>query len=286
MRSLKKIFYQSHDKTERTFLDMLIKTHTDSIVVLHEGKIVYEKYFNGQEPDTPHIQFSITKSLLSLIVNHLIQNEVINPEKRICEYIPELKDSAYGDARILEVLDMTVGIKFNEEYGNLESDITKHWIAASYLSQPTDYNHPKTIRSFLTRIQQEGEHNQVLHYVSANSEVLSWLVENATQLAGCKKNVNELFVELIWSKIGTEHDAFIIKDSAGDASWAAGFTATAKDMARVGQMILNNGLVGDEQLISSKIFDFICQRDKRPQFVASGLEFERLVLYQSVLVDP
>lgn len=271
-QELEMIMYQSHDKTERTFLDMLVKTHTDSIVILHEGSIIYEKYFNGQEADTPHIQFSITKSLLSLIVNKLIHDGVINPEMHVSEYIPELKDSAFGDARVIEVLDMTTATKFNEEYGNLDSDITKHWIAASYLTQPTDYNHPKTMRTFLTGIQKEGEHNQVLHYVSANSEVLSWVVEKATQFNGCKKTVNEFFVELIWSKIGAEHNACIIKDSAGDSSWAAGFTATTRDMARVGEMILNKGRVGDEQLISSKVFEDMCKRDLRVQFIACNLE--------------
>lgn len=267
---LEKIPYQSNDKTERTFMDMLIKTHTDSIIVVHQDKIVYEKYFNGQDPDIPHIQFSLTKSLIGIIVTQLIYDKVINPTASIGEYIPDLKDSGFADASVTEILDMTTGLKYNEEYANPNSDVAIHLIAASYMDQPVDYSREKTIRTFLTTIKKEREHNQVFQYVSANTEVLSWLVENATQLTGCKKTVNELFVERIWSKLGTEQNAFIIKDSADDSSWAGGFTAITRDMARVGQMILNNGKIGEEQLISQEVFEFMRQRDMRPQFAVSG----------------
>lgn len=269
---LEKVPYLSHDKIARTFEEMLIKTHTDGILILREGQTVYEKYFNGQASDVPHIQFSVTKSLIGIIVAELIQEGIINPEKCIGEYIPELINSGFGDARVIEVLDMTTELKYLEEYTNPDAEVVRHMVAATYLNPPTGYKQEETLRQFLPSIKKGGKHDQAFHYVSANTEVLSWLVENATQLAGNKKTVKELFAELIWTKLGAEQDAFIIKDKVGDTTWAGGFTATTRDMARIGQMILNKGKVGDKQLISPKTFEFICARDRRPHFAASGLE--------------
>jgi len=267
---IEKISYRGHGEVNRTFLDMLLKTHTDGIVILQHGKLVYERYFDGQDPDTPHIQFSNTKSLTGIIVAQLIQEEIINPNLCISNYIPELEGTAFADARVTDVLDMTTGIQFTEEYADPNSEMVRHFVAASFISEPPGYQGEKTIREFLKTLKKDGNHNETFHYVSANTEVLSWLVEKATELSGNKKTVSELFHELIWSKLGTEHDALMIKDRAGDATWCGGFTATTRDMTRIGQMILDNGKFENEQLISPQAFEFMRQRDTRQQFIASG----------------
>jgi hypothetical protein len=205
-----------------------------------------------------------------MITAELIVNGTIDPEKQIEKYIPELAGSAFADARVIEVLDMTAGIKYHEEYDSPEADVRKHLIAAGYLSPPPGYSAAKTLRTFLPTIKKGGEtHHRAFHYVSANTEVLSWLVEKATELKGEKKTVNQLFHEKIWSKIGTEQDAYILKDSVGKPSWCGGFTATTRDMARVGQMILNRGRGENGQLLSPQTFEFMESRDLRAQYALS-----------------
>jgi CubicO group peptidase (beta-lactamase class C family) len=260
------LHYQSDDGTQKTFLDALKMTNTDSIVVAFNGNIVYERYFNSHA-SSKHIQFSVTKSVLALIVMHLIQTGVIDSEKLVRDYVPELEGSAFAGASIVDVLDMTTAIRYNEDYANPESDIARHLKAAGYISIPKNYTHPTTQREFLKSLKKEGEHGRAFHYVSANSEVLAWLVEKATG-----KTVNELFYELIWSKIGAEQDAYIIKDAAGVASWGGGLCATTRDMAKIGQLILENGKLDSKQLLSATVFSSMKQRDRREQFVASQLE--------------
>lgn len=258
------VSYKSHDGTNKPFGYMLTQTHTDGIVALHNGEIFYENYFDGQDANTPHLQFSVTKSLIGSLVAQLIVEGLIDPEKLIKDYIPELTESAFGDARVIEVLDMTTALKYSEEYADPESDVRKHMAAAGYLPQPADFPYPKTLRTFLATIKKEGEHYQLFRYVSANTEVLSWLIERAA-----KCPVNEIFADRIWSKIGPEHDAVIIADSAGVASWGGGFAATTRDMARIGLMMLRQGRAEQEQLLSPESFAFMRNRDTRAHYVKS-----------------
>lgn len=269
---IEEIKYIDCNGDQQPFSNMLEKVHADSIVILKDGRIAYEKYFNGNTQDSRHILFSVSKSLMALVVTKLIHEKIIDPEKLIGEYIPELKDSGFGDARVIEVLDMTTGLKFNEDYTDKHSEMSVHFISGGYNTPPEGYKGAETLRVFLPTIQKDGDHHSTFHYVSVNSEVLSWLVEKATEKAGKKRTVNELFEEDVWSKIGAEHDAFIIVDKAHDATWSGGLNVTIRDMARLGQMILNRGKVGNEQLLPTAVFDFMCNRDMRAHFLASGQE--------------
>lgn len=268
---IENVSYQGHDGVVRTFYDMLIKTGTDAIIVLHEGKILYEKYFNGHQSDDLHLEFSVTKSVVGTIVSHLIFKKILNPDALVSEYIPELKETAFGDAQVIDILDMTTGIHYNEEYTNPESEIRRQMISYSFLHQPDDYPFEKTARTFLKSLKKEGEHGKTFHYVSANTDILSWLVENATQMAGHMQTVNELVTELVWSKLGTESDAIIMKDSVNVPTWAGGLNATSRDMARFGLMILNQGKANNQRLFAPEVFEIMRQRDRRPHFERSSV---------------
>jgi CubicO group peptidase (beta-lactamase class C family) len=158
---------------------------------------------------------------------------------------------------------------YNEIYADPESHVGIHLRAAGYITIPPGFKHPTTHRGFLTTIKKgDGEHGQVFRYMSANTEVLAWIVEKVSS-----RSMNDLFLELIWSQIGAEENAYIIRDAAGISSWAGGFSATTRDMAKIGQMIVEKGKFAGEQLISPKIFESILQRDRRQHFLASKIEF-------------
>lgn len=270
--TIEQVTYKDWNGQEKPFKHMLETTQTDAIVILRDGEIIHENYFNGQTPDSRHILFSATKSLTGLVVAQLIHEGVIDPEKQIKDYVPELETSAFGDARVIDLLDMTTGLKFNEDYSDPNSEMAIHFISGGFVTPPPGYDGPRSVRAFLPNIQKEGNHNEAFHYVSVNTETLAWVVERAMEQTGKKTTLKELFEERIWSRIGAEQDAFITKDSAGDHSWAGGLNATIRDFARIGQMILNRGKVGDEQLISPEVFDFMRNRNMRDHFIASGQE--------------
>jgi len=92
------------------------QTQTDVLVVLHRGKLVYEHYANGMTPATPHILMSVSKSVLGLIAGIAVACGELDPEAQVTDYVPEVATTAYKGARVRNLLDMRVGIEFDEDY--------------------------------------------------------------------------------------------------------------------------------------------------------------------------
>jgi CubicO group peptidase (beta-lactamase class C family) len=96
------------------FTEALAPTYTDGIIVLRRGKIVLERYFAEGAAQRPHVAFSVTKSFVGTLAAMLAAEGKLDPEAAVTKYVPELKDSAYGDATVRQVMDMTIGVKFRK----------------------------------------------------------------------------------------------------------------------------------------------------------------------------
>src|SRR4051812_44284569 len=94
----------------------LEQTDTDSMVVLHKGKIAYEFYRPGIRPELPHILMSVSKSVLGLITGILLRKNLLDLAAPVTDYIPEVRNSAYAGATLRNLLDMRVGVLFDEDY--------------------------------------------------------------------------------------------------------------------------------------------------------------------------
>ena len=108
-----------------TLAAVLRDTQTDGLVALHRGVIVYEAYFNGLTPETPHMWQSVSKSLVSCVVGNLVADGRIDLDGRLSGYVSELDGSAYGDAVVRHLLDMQVGIDYSEDYADPDSDVNE-----------------------------------------------------------------------------------------------------------------------------------------------------------------
>ncbi|HVI89939.1 MAG TPA: serine hydrolase, partial [Dongiaceae bacterium] len=106
--------------------EMLAVSDTDGLLVLKSGKIVSERYFNGLTPETPHIIFSVSKSFTGSLAGVLVAQGKLDPEAPVTTYIPEAAGSAYGDATVRHVLDMTVSIDFVEDYLNKDGAFARY----------------------------------------------------------------------------------------------------------------------------------------------------------------
>ena len=93
-------------------------------VVLHGGDVAYEKYFNDQTPGTQHLMFSVTKSFTGTMMLMLMEQGRIDAESLVAEYLPELKNTAFGDATVQQILDMTNSINYVEDYYQPDAHIT------------------------------------------------------------------------------------------------------------------------------------------------------------------
>ena len=225
------------DGSAGTVGEALADTFTDAYVVLQDGELVTDWYGPLGAPDRPHALMSVSKSVLGCVAAVLIDRGQLDPDREITSYVPELAASGYAGALVRHVLDMRSGVRFVEEYANPHSDIRRldEWIGW----QPGQ-GEPCGLYPFLATLQAEAPHGSRFLYRSAESDVLGWVCERA---AG--RPVAALMSELIWAPMGAGHDAVLLHDGLGTAVHDGGLCATARDVARFGQMLLDGGRVPD-----------------------------------------
>ena len=227
------------DRSAGTVGEVLADTFTDAYLVLQDGELVTEWYGPQGAPDRAHALMSVSKSVLGCVAAVLIDRGQLDPDGEITGYVPELAASGYAGASVRHVLDMRSGVRFLEEYANPHADIRRldEWIGWQPGGPESE---PRGLYRFLTTLPAEAPHGARFLYRSAESDVLGWVCERA---AG--RPVAGLMAELIWAPMGAEHDADLLHDGLGAAVHDGGLCATARDVARFGQMLLDGGVVPD-----------------------------------------
>jgi CubicO group peptidase (beta-lactamase class C family) len=226
------------DGSPGTVGEVFSHTFTDAYVVLHDGELVTEWYGPQGAPDRPHALMSVTKSVLGCVAAVLIDSGQLDAGRLITDYIPELAESGYAGALVRHVLDMRSGVRFLEDYANPRSDVRAldEWIGW----RPDRHSEPRGLYPFLATLRAEAPHGSRFLYRSAESDVLGWVCERA---AG--EPMARLISALVWAPTGAEHDADLLHDGLGTAVHDGGLCATARDVARFGQMLLDGGTVPD-----------------------------------------
>lgn len=222
----------------------LLESYTDGIIVLHHGKVIYERYFDGFKDYNRHSLMSVTKSLTGTLALDLVHRGLLDETLPVSHYIPELKDSGFGDARVRDVLNMTTGIDFDEDYANPNSEIWRFSAAGNPLPKPAGYTGPVGFFEYLPTVTKSGPHGQAFGYKTANTEVLGWLVSRVTGMS-----VADYLEEHIWSKLGVEHDALFQIDEKGTPFAGGGLNTSLRDLARFGELLRNGGNIAGEQLL-------------------------------------
>ncbi|MDJ0841931.1 MAG: serine hydrolase [Acidobacteriota bacterium] len=238
---------------------------TDGIVVLHRGRIVYERYAGALTPAGRHAAMSMTKSFVGLLGEMSIHEGKLDEKKLVREYIPELAASAFGDATVRQVLDMTTGLVFSEDYSDPNAGIWMHAAAGNPLPKPKDYQGPRTYYQFLKTVKKQGRHGVDFGYKTINTDVLGWLIARVTG-----KPITEVLSQRIWSRLGMEQDAFISVDSIGTPFAGGGLSAGLRDLARFGQMMLEGGRYAGEQIVPATVIDKIREGGSKEAFKAAG----------------
>ena len=223
------------------------ETDTDGIVILHRGKVILERYGNGMAGNTPHILMSVSKSLTAIVAGILVEQRRLDPEQEVVAIVPELKGSAYSDARVRDVLDMRVGIEFDEDYLATSGPIIEYRKSANW--NPLDPGErPGDLRTYLAGLKKRnGPDGGPFHYVSTNTDVLGWIMERATG-----SRFADLLSTLLWKPMGAQCPAYITVDRLGAPRCAGGICATTMDLARMGQLIVQDGRRGDTPIIPTR----------------------------------
>lgn len=217
----------------------LAATATDAIVVLHDGAIACEAYFNGNAAHTPHILMSATKSAVGLIAGILSARGELDLDAEVARYVPEVAGTLYRGATVRQLIDMRTSIELDEA-GHARYATAANW----------DEVAPGAalgLHEFLATLPPPPPghaHGGAFRYVSVNTDLLGWVMERATG-----KRFAELASNLLWRRMGAADAAFITVDRDGAPRCTGGLCATARDFARLGQLVLDGGARDGEEIV-------------------------------------
>jgi len=250
--------------------DWLVESHTDGLIVLADGTIVFEWYDNNLTPMTPHIVFSVTKSVTALVAGILADRRLLDPDAPVLRYIPEVEGSGYGDATVRDVLDMLVSLDFDEDYLAVDGAFQRYREAGGWFPVPDPGTAPN-LRSFLaTLARREGPHGKRFRYLSPNSDLLGWICERA---AG--RRFADLLSELLWQPMGAERSADLGLDREGAPRTAGGLAVTLRDLARVGELLRCRGVADGRTVVPGWWIDDILTAGDPAAW--DGSEFEAML---------
>lgn len=250
-----------------TWADSLLANYTDGILVLHKGRVVYERYFGVLTPAGQHGAMSITKTFTGTLAALLVAEGTLDPQRKVADYVPELARSAFGDATVRQVMDMTTGIRFSEDYADPNAEVWAHAAAGNPLPKPEGYQGPRSYYEFLQTVRPEGRHGEAFHYRTANADALGWII---ARVSG--RSVAQLLSERIWSRLGAEQDAYISVDASGTPFAGGGMNAGLRDLARFGELMRNGGRHNGQQVIPQAVVDDIRAGASREDFAKAGYD--------------
>jgi len=248
-----------------TVREMLEATYTDGFLVLHQGQIVAEQYFNGLRPDVPHLLMSVSKSVTGLVTGALARTGRLDVTQRVETVVPELKGTSFAGATVQQLLDMRTGTRFREDYDDPAAEIAVSdrvfgWAPDDGKPRPAD-----ALEYFATLVN-AGPHGGPFRYRSILTDVLGLVLERA---AG--QRFSDLLAGELWQPMGAEYDADITLDGHGDAVADGGISATLRDAGRIGLLALRRGMAAERQVIAPEWFyDTVRGAPDGPEAFARG----------------
>ncbi len=226
-------FFDGQRRDTQTFLE---DTDTAALLVLSDGAVVYERYWLTGGPDVHWASWSVGKSFVSALVGIALQEGFIDSiEEAVTDYVPELAGSAYDGVRIKDLLQMSSGARWDEDYSDPESDIMRFartWGVGGSFNEFT---------ATLVRERQPGSYN---YYNSMDTQALGMLLAAATG-----QGLSAYAGKKLWEPLGMEADAYWITDDQGMELAAGGLQVIARDYARFGQLYLDRGNWRGRQIV-------------------------------------
>ncbi|MBB3979163.1 hypothetical protein GGQ64_004399 [Rhizobium azooxidifex] len=227
--------------TIRAYLE---KAQTDGFLVMRGGRVVLEHYAAHSGVNARHIVFSISKSLTALLSGILEAEGVIDPDRPVSHYLPEAKGGAYGDCSYRDVLDMRISLDFEEAYLDPKGAFARYRRAMLW-NPPLPDETPETLAGFLMTLKKgDGPHGGPFSYASPNSDMLGTIIERVT---GAR--FSDLFEALVWHPLGATNDGYVTVDAIGTPRTAGGMCVSARDLARIGELIRTGGVAGGKQVV-------------------------------------
>lgn len=232
--------FEGKTYTPKDFLD---RTYTNAMLVMKDGKVIYEDYLNLSRPDDHFMAWSMTKSITSILIGIAFDQGLIESlDDDITDYLPELKKGAYKGVTIRQVLEMRSGVDYEERY-----DFANPGIAARNHIEALVKNVVRFVDVAKT-IKRAHEPGEVFAYKTIDTGVLGLLLERVSN-----RSISSFTTQYLWEPLGAESYGFYIMDGpqgVGREFNGAGFNGTLRDFARIGDMMLNRGKFNGHQIVS------------------------------------
>ncbi|MCA8003335.1 serine hydrolase domain-containing protein [Burkholderia metallica] len=233
-----------------TVASILRRTSTDALTVMRGGHFVADFHAPHFTLQSRHILFSASKSVAGLLAGILFGDGLLDPDAPVAHYVPELARSAFGDARVRHVLDMRTSLAFDEDYLN-PNGIYARYRRAGLLDPRRDGEPAETVLELLASLSKgAAEHGGPFHYCSPNSDVLGLVIERASG-----QRYADFAATRLWQPLGLQQDGCITVDIAGTARSGGGLCMTARDLARIGELVRHRGMVDGCRLIPAEWMD-------------------------------
>jgi CubicO group peptidase (beta-lactamase class C family) len=213
---------------EYALQDWITSTGTTGLMVVADGKVAFEQYYQDNTAQTEAISWSLGKSFVSSLVGFaLADGSIKSLRDPVSQYVPALKGGGYEGVSIQDVLEMSSGIDFDEDYANPDAGINQLG-QRIFLGQTTN--------DWVAQRKRAKAPGTEHHYISIDTQVLGMVLEAATG-----KGLAQYMQEKLWSQIGAEGDARWLTDAHGAVLAFAGLNARLRDYARFGQLYLDGG---------------------------------------------
>lgn len=254
------------DGTPAPLCSVLQALEVDAFLIMHRGRIVYERYFHDMRPHTLHGTASISKSFMAALIGILEGQGVLALEREAQYYVPEMHGSAMGDATLQQLLDMQAGIQrpvLSDRDGAIGQQDGGVYEILGLLPRRTDV--PADLYEFVLAKPRSGPHGHRFYYDNGTVEALAWAARRATGRA-----IADLYSEFLFMPLGAQRDAYITVDRLGAEFTAGGLATTLRDMARFGEMLRHDGYWNGRQIVPEAFVAATRQGGDRAMFAASA----------------
>ena len=244
--------------------DVFDETATDALIVMHDGVVLTERYYADNTGATPHLLMSVSKSIVGCVAGILADRGTLDVSAPVERYVPEVAGSGYGGATVRDLLDMRTGVHFRETYDLPDAEVRV--MERSMGWQPRLEDDPVGAYAYLASLRQAEPHGGNFTYRSADTDMLGWVCERAADA-----RMADLVSTLLWRPMGAEADAEITCDAVGTGIHDGGISAVARDLARFGRLLLEDGKVDGRQVVPAAWLDDAWNRpdDVRAAFAAT-----------------
>lgn len=227
--------YLGKSRSTRQLMDI---TDATGLLIIKNDTIQFEKYYRGNTEGSHTIGWSVTKSFVSALMGIAIEEGFVESiDDTAVKYVPELEGSAYQDVTIKNLLQMSSGVRWNEDYGDFNSDINRFGRTLALGS---------SFESFVQSLGTAREQGTYCLYNSMDTQVLGMIISRASGMT-----LSDYLETKIWKPIGMENKAWWVVDDFGNEFAAAGLNVSLRDYARFGKLYLNNGTFNGQSIVPS-----------------------------------